>query len=39
MNLHADKQGDALYLRLDNSLIVELEEVSLGTVFISTCES
>ena len=30
MKLHIDRQADALYLRLDDSTIVESEEVSLG---------
>ena len=32
MKLHVDKEADALYLRLDNSHIVESEEVSPGVV-------
>jgi uncharacterized protein YuzE len=32
MKLHVDKQADALYLRLDDSTIVESEEVSPGVV-------
>ena len=32
MKLHVDKEADALYLRLDNSAIVESEEVSPGVV-------
>lgn len=32
MKLHADKEADALYLRLDDSAIVESEEVSPGVV-------
>ena len=32
MKLHIDKQADALYLRLDDSAIVESEEVSPGVV-------
>lgn len=32
MKLSVDKQADALYLRLDDSPIVESEEVSLGVV-------
>ena len=32
MNLRVDKQADALYLRLDDSPIVESEEVSPGVV-------
>ena len=32
MKLNVDKQADALYLRLDDSLIVESEEVSPGVV-------
>ena len=30
MKLHVDKEADALYLRLDDSTIVESEEVSPG---------
>ena len=30
MKLHVDKNADALYLRLDDSVIVESEEVSPG---------
>ncbi|MCY4131600.1 MAG: DUF2283 domain-containing protein [Nitrospira sp.] len=33
MKLHIDKEADALYLRLDNSDIVESEEVSPGVAF------
>ena len=32
MKLHVDKSADALYLRLDDSVIVESEEVSPGVV-------
>ncbi|MCY3772687.1 MAG: DUF2283 domain-containing protein [Gemmatimonadetes bacterium] len=32
MKLHVDKEADALYLRFDDSAIVESEEVSLGVV-------
>ena len=32
MKLHVDEKADALYLRLDNSEIVESEEVSPGVV-------
>ncbi|MCY3789906.1 MAG: DUF2283 domain-containing protein [Gemmatimonadetes bacterium] len=32
MKLHVDKKADALYLRLDDSTIVESEEVSPGVV-------
>ncbi len=32
MKLHIDKEADALYLRLDDSPIVEFEEVSPGVV-------
>ena len=32
MRLHVDKQADALYLRLDDSKIIESEEVSPGVV-------
>ena len=32
MNLRVDRKADALYLRLDDSLIVESEEVSPGVV-------
>ena len=32
MKLHVDKEADALYLRLDDSAIVESEEVSPGIV-------
>ena len=32
MKLHVDKKADALYLRLDNSNIIETEEVSPGVV-------
>ena len=32
MKLHVDKNADALYLRLDDSVIVESEEVSTGVV-------
>ena len=32
MKLHVDKEADALYLRLDESEIVESEEVAPGVV-------
>ena len=32
MKLHIDKESDALHLRLDDSAIVESEEVSPGVV-------
>ena len=32
MKLHLDKKADALYLRLDDSKIIESEEVSPGIV-------
>ncbi len=32
MKLHVDKEADALYLHLDDSAIVESEEVSPGVV-------
>ena len=32
MKLHVDKKADALYLRLDDSPIVESEEVAPGVV-------
>ena len=32
MKLHGDKEAEALYLRLDDSAIVESEEVSPGVV-------
>jgi uncharacterized protein YuzE len=32
MKLHIDKQSDALHLRLDDSPIVESEEVSPGVI-------
>ena len=32
MRLHVDKDADALYLRLDDSAIVESEEASAGVV-------
>ena len=32
MKLHVDKEADALYLRLDDSKIVESEEVSPGVM-------
>ena len=32
MKLHVDKEADALYLRLDASVIIESEEVSPGVV-------
>jgi uncharacterized protein YuzE len=33
MKLHFDKKADALYLRLDDSKIIESEEISPGIVF------
>ncbi len=32
MRLHVDKEADALYLRLDDSKIIESEEVSPGVI-------
>ena len=32
MRLHVDKEADALYLRLDDSKIIDSEEVSPGVV-------
>ena len=32
MKLHVDKEANALYLRLDDSMIIESEEVSPGVV-------
>lgn len=32
MRLHLDKKADALYLRLDDSKIIESEEVSPGVI-------
>ena len=32
MKLHINKKADALYLRLDDSVIIESEEVSPGVV-------
>jgi uncharacterized protein YuzE len=32
MRLHVDKEADALYLRLDDSKIIESDEVSPGVV-------
>ena len=32
MKLHLDREADALYLRLDDSKIIESEEVSPGVV-------
>lgn len=32
MKLHVDEQADALYLRLDDSEIIESDEVSLGII-------
>jgi uncharacterized protein YuzE len=32
MKVHVDRQADALYLRLDDSKVVESEEVSPGIV-------
>ena len=33
MKLHFDRKADALYLRLDDSKIIESEEISPGIVF------
>ena len=33
MRLHVDKEADALYLRLDDSKIIESEEVAPGVIF------
>jgi len=32
MRLHVDKEADALYLRLDDSKIIESEEVAPGVI-------
>ena len=32
MKLHVDKEADALYLRLDDSKIIESDEVSPGVI-------
>ncbi len=32
MKLHTNKEGDALCLRLDDSVIIESEEVALGVI-------
>lgn len=32
MKLHIDKEADALYLRLDDSVIIESEEIAPGVV-------
>ena len=32
MRLHVDKEADALYLRLDNSKIIESEEIAPGVI-------
>lgn len=32
MKLHVDKEADALYLRLDNSKIIESEEIAPGVI-------
>ena len=32
MKLHVDKEADALYLRLDDSKIIESEEVAPGVI-------
>jgi uncharacterized protein YuzE len=32
MRLHVDKEADALYLRLDDSKIIESEEVAAGVI-------
>jgi uncharacterized protein YuzE len=32
MRLHVDKEADALYLRLDDSKVIESEEVSPGVI-------
>jgi len=39
MRLHVDQQADALYLRLDESKIVESEEVSPGVVLDFNAEN
>jgi len=39
MKLHVDQEADALYLRLDESKIVESEEVSPGVVLDYNAEN
>ncbi|MFI5394530.1 MAG: DUF2283 domain-containing protein [Candidatus Binatia bacterium] len=39
MRLHVDQQADALYLRLDESKIIESEEVSPGVVLDFNAEN
>jgi uncharacterized protein YuzE len=39
MRLHVDQEADALYLRLDESKIVESEEVSPGVVLDYNAEN
>ena len=39
MRLHVDQEADALYLRLDDSKIVESEEVSPGIVLDYNAEN
>jgi uncharacterized protein YuzE len=39
MKLHVDQEADALYLRLDESAIVESEEVSPGVVLDYNAEN
>ena len=39
MRLHVDQEADALYLRLDESKIVESEEVSSGVVLDYNAEN
>ena len=39
MRLHVDREADALYLRLDESKIVESEEVSPGVVLDFNAEN
>ena len=39
MRLHVDREADALYLRLDESKIVESEEVSPGVVLDYNAEN
>ncbi|MGH8525399.1 MAG: DUF2283 domain-containing protein [Gammaproteobacteria bacterium] len=39
MRLHVDQEADALYLRLDESKIVESEEVSPGVVLDFNAEN
>ncbi len=39
MKLHVDKEADALYLRLDDSTILESEEVSPGVVLDYNAEN